>query len=37
MRQIKIHHHNHLLIGSIQTTKKIQIYNDEMIEEKDVI
>ena len=35
-RQIKIHHHNHLLIGS-DYTKGMQLYDDEMTEETDVI
>ena len=37
MRQIKIHHHDHLLVGSNEPTKKIQIYDDEMSNEGDVM
>ena len=35
-RQIKIHYHHHLLIGS-DPTKKMHLYDDEMTEETDVI
>ena len=37
MRQIEIHHNKHLLIGSNDPTKKMEIYNDEMDNEDDVM
>ena len=37
MRQIEIHHHYHLLIGSNDPTKKMEIYDYTMTEEDDVI
>ena len=37
MRQIEIHHNNHLLIGSNDPTKKMEIYEDTMTEEDDVM
>ena len=37
MRQIEIHHHKHLLIGSNDPTKKMEIYDDTMDNEDDVI
>ena len=37
MRQIEIHHHNHLLIGSNDPTKEMEIYNDTMTDEDDVM
>ena len=37
MRQIEIHHHNHLLIGSNDPTKKMEIYEDTMDNEDDVM
>ena len=37
MRQIEIHHNKHLLIGSNDSTKKMEIYNDEMDNEDDVM
>ena len=36
-RQIKIHHHNHLLIGSNDPTKKMQLYDDETEDEFGVM
>ena len=36
-RQIKIHYHHHLLIGSNDPTKKMHLYDDEMTEENDVM
>ena len=37
MRQIEIHHNKHLLIGSNDPTKKMEIYDDEMDNENDVM
>ena len=37
MRQIEIHHHKYLLIGSNDPNKKMEIYDDTMTEEDDVI
>ena len=37
MRQIEIHHNKHLLIGSNDPTKKMEIYDDEMTNEGDVM
>ena len=37
MRLFKIHHNKHLLIGSNDPTKKMEIYDDTMDNEDDVI
>ena len=37
MRQIEIHHNKHLLIGSNDPTKKMEIFDDEMDNEDDVM
>ena len=37
MRQIEIHHHKYLLIGSNDPTKEMEIYDDEMNNEDDVM
>ena len=37
MRQIEIHHNKHLLIGSNDHTKKMEIYDDTMDNKDDVM
>ena len=37
MRLFKIHNHKHLLIGSNDPTKKMEIYDDTMTDENDVM
>ena len=37
MRLFKIHHHDHLLQSSLDPTRKIHLYDDEMDVEEDVM
>ena len=37
MRQIEIHHNKHLLIGSNDPMKDMEIYDDTMTDEDDVM